>query len=432
MLKFSFWMLGEQPIAVLALNTLLGFIGIWALADAIKREGCPNIAAAAIGLLTFYPILITYQHTLLTDSGIFCCLAVMLNATLWRCGFVWQKTAVLVAAITFSYYFRPNLLYMGPVMAVLSALLLSSIDTAQPGWRALFRGMTRRAALHAALVMILPFILSWPWKYLAEQQEPGAMKKRLDSTLVVFIFNQLVVHPGEPLVGPELSPKFEALINDRLKGGHLPLDGIGGSVMDLALQRADYFSEHSSLAHEFSLQPVRYSKGVVRTTLLFCGFQGASWPENKPFMRYVMPAEKYSDATLMSAPQMEPEMRAHFTQKTGCSVISRVLPKLNPLYDILVILGSIAGIIGLLVGVCRADVPLIVFTAMPAAFIAMHALTLLSGERYAFPVYGMALANLVFCPVRIFSSPSRIKELIQQMFNRARTQGRAEEKIEGF
>ena len=414
-IKVFFGLFGEHPMSIIFLNSLFGFLGIWMLGSAVEREGYPKASAAAILLMSVYPILVTYQHTLLSDVGIFCCLSALINVTLWRPRRMWHKTAALVFIVTVSYYFRPNLLYMGPVMAVLSLLFMSQ-SAGGAGWRSLIGKISRPMLLHAMLAASLPFVLSMPWQYLASMQDPAALKNRMNDQFIVGLFNQMIVHPGDPLVGPELSPKFQELINNSLVDGHLALDGIGGSILDTAMKRRDYFSENTSFLRVISTHPLRYAKGALRTTLLFCGIQGHYWQENRPFMQWVMPKEANTDAIIGNCPPwLEATVRAHFSQKTGTSILGQRLMALEPIFDILVILGSAIAIVGLFVGLKRADLRLMTFTLMPAAFIGMHVLALLSYERYAFPTFTVALVNLIVCPILIFDGLNGNRKLLDKL-----------------
>ena len=98
------------------------------------------------------------------------------------------------------------------------------------------------------------------------------------------------------------------------------------------------------------------------------------------------------------------QVRAHYSQKTGKSLIGSALAGINPLYDRLVILGSFFSLIGMCVAIYRADARLFVFTGMWFAFVMMHALALLSYERYAFPAFSVALMNLIVVPAWIYRS----------------------------
>lgn len=401
---------GQHPLSMILLNSLLGFCGSWMLASAVKREGFPRLGAATLLILSLYPILITYQHTLLSDVGIFCCLAGLMNVSLMPVANLKKKTLFMTAAIGISYYFRPNLLFLGPIMALF--YFLQVCRGGQGGnWLAILKRCSRPALLHSAIVLIVPFILAQPWKYLARLQDPEAIQKRMDEQLFFGMFNQMVIHPNDPLLNPDFSARYQALINSSLVNGHLPLDGIGGGIINLAFEQMPNYSKNTSFLKQVIEHPMRYAKGAGRTFLLFCGFQGHNWPENRPFLGAVLPKDDFAEATiLMCPPTLDATMRAHFSQKTGKSVVSTFLRGLNLVYDYLVILGAFVTLSGLAVAIFRSDVQLFVYTGLPFAFIMMHALALLAGDRYAFPGFSVMLMNLVVCPVLIFAKKQQPAE----------------------
>ena len=404
LIKVFSTLFGDHPLTMIFLNTSLGFAGTWLLSAAVKREGYPKLAAGVFMLLSLYPIQITYQHTLLSDVGIYFCLAALINVTLSRPATLWRKTALLVAVITLSYYFRPNLLYLGPIMALLYLLQILRGSEAGNWWNLATR-ISRQALLHGALVALLPFILAQPWKLLARMKDPREIQNRMDEQLFFGLFNQLVIQPGDPLLDPQFSAEYQALIDRQLVNGHLPLDGVGGNIVDVVFPKQPYFAQHSSFLRQVCEHPLRYSKGVARTGLLFMGFQGHNWPENRPFMHCVLPLEAHAEATILMCPAtLDATVRAHYSQKTGNSFIGNILLALNSLYDVLVIIASIVTLAGLAWSLWRADVRLFAFTGMWFAFIMMYVLALMAGERYAFPGFCVALMNLFLVPAWILNS----------------------------
>ncbi len=402
MIKVCFRLFGTHAMTMVALNSALGYLGAWLLGNAVKRQGFPRAGGVIMLLLCLYPILLTYQHTLLSDAGIFCCVAAMFNAAAWQTPDRGRKSAVLIAVITISYYFRPNLIYLGPVLA--GVYLIEMCANAAPcAWRQIVRGLTKRAILHGALVLAAPFILAMPWKYLAAQQNPLAMQQRQADVFAVGLFNQLVIHPEDEIVGPSLAPAFQQVIDRALVNGHLPLDGLGGGSQNISAQRSSHFLSGWDFIRQVRLHPVRYAKGVGRTVLLFCGLPGHNCVENKLFLSLVTPTAANAPSMIfMLPPSIDAEWREKLAQRTGVSEINRVVALLDPVYDVLVFIGMLMTFAGFFVGLYRGDWRLLSVTAPALAFIGMYALVLLSADRYAFPVYAIALANLIYVPILIW------------------------------
>ncbi len=329
-IKVFFRLMGEHPMTMVGMHALAGFCGIWMLGAAIRREGFPRLAAAVILLLSAYPILITYQHTLLSDIGTFCCLSAMVNVMLWRPKVLWHKTAAVVLVMTSSYYFKPDLIYVAPAAGIMYLLQMADSGTSS-GWRFLIKGISKRALMHATIAVVIPFVLALPWSYLASKQDPAALERP-----------QMTVHPGDPLAGGD--------------------------------------------------------------------------SENELFLKCVTPAERnMPNSILPCPPALDALTRERFSQRTGSSLVSILVRRLNPVFSVLVFLGCIFTLAGLIVGAARADPRLLAVTCIPAAFIAMHALALPAFDRYAFPAYTLALANLLVVPMLLFgeyagAAPAHVEE----------------------
>ncbi len=407
LIRIGFWILGTHSAALIGINTLLGFGGIWLLGNSIKRQGFPRAAAGAMMLLSFYPILITYQHMLLSEAGIFFCFAALINVTSWQSRHLWWSTTVKILVITFAYYYRSNLIYLGLMVAVLHLLQMASNGTHER-WRILLRKIfSWRPIVHAAAVAVIPFILALPWKHLGYLKDPKLMEMRQADVLAVGLFNQLVIHPEDDFIGPDLAPAYTDLVNRSLVNGKLPLDGVGGAVQGIVSHRIGRFMSESGFFDQVRKHPVRYIKGVARTTLIFFGAPGHNLIENKTFLAHLTPDQKNAPAKIYKPPpSLDAQIEERFGQRTGWSVVNRVLLWIDPVYDVLIVLGMLATIAALALGIRRADLRLLTAAALPLGFIAMYALVLLSADRYAFPVYAAALANLFHCTA-LWLAPER-------------------------
>ena len=379
-LKTVFWLMGMHPGAVVALNCLMGFCGIWALGAALKRIGFPRAAGAGIVVLSFYPAIITYEHSLLSDIGIFFFCTCMINVTLWQPQSLWRKTLAMILTFTLAYYYRANLIYLAPVAAVIHGIDIYLRNRTIPGSRHL-----RSAMLHTALVAAIPFVLSYPWKLTVPS---GG---RTSEVLLLGFVCQAVIPPEDPVMAGD--PDYVQTINSSMVWGYLSIGGLGGQGQTVALKHMEALKQYSPLTL-IAKYPWRYGKGVIRTVLLFFGGHPI-FSETKAFLRSIIRQDDQSDTPMMGCPPyLMPLMQEHFTQKSGKSAIGNMILFLDPVFDWLIIIGSLVtagmGIVALL----KLNVELMSFSLISLAVVAMYALVLLSAERYAVPCYSIGVFNL--------------------------------------
>jgi len=388
LLKMAFSLLGKHALAVIGLNTLLGFLGVICLGHTIRRVGSPIAGALVIILLTFYPILITYQHCLLSDAGNFCCLAILISLFFWHPRSRYARTSALILGITFAYYFRPNLLYLSVVIGFLEGLRIVKA-------RSHFEKSRRKSAIvQATMILLIPFVLAMPWKRLSYES-----RARQEDILCLGVFAQVVIPPDDELIG-SAGDKYRECIRAGLIDGRLPMDGLRGSMQEIALER-NRANNGISLASVFCKYPIRYLKGGIRTSLLFLGWPASS-AENKAFRNFCMKTTRSDAVLLTEPPQLDPALREEFSQKSDTSIVARWLQKLDPAYDVLVGLGAIFTIIGSIVGFRRRDFRMLAFGLIPLGYLGMHVVILLSADRYGFPNYCIFLANLIAMPIWIW------------------------------
>lgn len=397
-LKLAFWLLGKQPLSVIALGGLLGFLGIWSLGAAVKEMGYPRAAAAGVVSATLYPTLVAYEHCLLSETGTFFFIALIVRAIVWMPERrSWQlKTSVLTALLAGGFYFRPTFLYLAPVVGGL--LLFSTLcDQARlkGSWHALERSLIARAGLQLGVVVAVPFLLAAPWNRAMSQTN------RAGEVLLFGLIKQAAIPPGDPALGGAATP-YERAIQGSTVNGRLDVGGVRSGVAlevwaampPAQLQAAGALFRRMVLQH-----PVRYLKGVVRTVLLFAGVPALE-SENALFKDAVLHAP---GSNIFPGPaRLEEAIGKQFSQTRRAPVIGRLLQFIDPLYEVLIFFGFALAASAALVGIVRTDLPLLAFSLVPGAFLAMHALLLLSLDRYAFPVYPVLLFGLAFLPLRMF------------------------------
>jgi hypothetical protein len=125
--------------------------------------------------------------------------------------------------------------------------------------------------------------------------------------------------------------------------------------------------------------PQRYIKGVVRTLLLYGGLPSID-SENRIYVDGII-TDAATGSKLHLPPERLTEVASLFTQKTGISLVSRILNRAIGPYTLFVFLGMCASAAGFVVGCWRRDKRLLALTAILLAYVAMHSLILLASDR---------------------------------------------------
>src|SRR5690349_21173795 len=125
-LRAAFFLGGQQPESALLVTTLLGLVGTLLLGATVRRIATGTSGAITLLILAVYPVLIGYEHSLLSETGTFFFLALLLFLFTW---FVtspsskgWSYAFAICLVLAAGYYWRPTIIYLSPVMAVLCVL----------------------------------------------------------------------------------------------------------------------------------------------------------------------------------------------------------------------------------------------------------------------------------------------------------------------
>ena len=366
-------------MAVIFLQTCLACGGIYVLGKRLKSFSQPVEAALAVVLLSSYPTLIAYEHLLLTEVGTFFFLSLILYICTSSVKRPLMGAFCLAIALAAGYYLRSSLLYMTPLVAVIYAL-----RTLRRRPNEGYRG--RKAVQALLLAGAGPFLLAYPW-----ERNPMVSVRAGQSVLLYGLVKSAVLPPDDPILG-NAAPAYRRAIEDSLSDGRLPMTGLqnGGEVPVLDAIYGDGPWAPSIFLRVVRTHPIRYLKGVGRNLLLFTelsGFQN----DNSDWRAAALSPKSSLTQGLTSFPILGEEFR----RDTSSSLTSRVLRQLSPFYDLLLLLGFWATVAALIMGIWRQNLIIVTFTALPLAFILLHALVLMSEARMAFPAYPLFLVNLV-------------------------------------
>ena len=151
--------------------------------------------------------------------------------------------------------------------------------------------------------------------------------------------------------------------------------------------------------------PRAYLAALARTALVFAGVPVRS-SENFLFVSNVssltVPGSK-----CVCPEADQPAFAPAFARPGQRTPLHYLVKLLVPVYVPLVMLGSALTIVGFVAGLSRRDPALLAYTAVPVAFAAAHVVLLLGTDRFAMPVFPLALANLAIgalLPARVMAA----------------------------
>lgn len=423
-LRVAFMLGGEQPESALLVTTVFGLAGILLMGSTARRIAGGTTGAATLVLLVFYPTLAGYEHMLLSETGTFFFLALLVwslvtlgqakrRQPLWFA--CW--TALILAL---GFYWRPTIVYLSPVVAVVYLLLLFVRDTNSRSYLELPKVLRRefRTVLPGILIVAAgPWLIAYPWFWLAARHAPS-----ISQTMLAFgIYKQAIIPIDDPVLG-SLKNQYENAVRQNSRDGRLSLDGIAtGDAEKLSHDMADVIQRAGPM-RVIRKYPLRYTEGVFRSMIFFLGVPGDRRvdDENGNFSHYVFtlwPPGATLDAVLgweRSLVQFTPP-----PYKPGLD--GQILTALSSPYKWLVLIAAMVSIGWLVFGVIRPSPFVIALAAIPLALIFLHALTLFAEGRYALPVYPLFLVNLILvissCFQNIFPKVTKVRTQKEEYSN---------------
>jgi hypothetical protein len=400
-LKMAFGIGGKNPLSVIVLNTLFGMTGICLIVSAIKKTWGLFPATATLLLLSFYPALIVYEHCLLSEVSTFFCFAIILKllSDSRPQYHYWLKAFFLILGVSIGYYFRPTLLYLSPLVALLYGL---SLWKPEPHPERMTRFRRPRSLVIVMMVVLIgvgPFVAAYPWKQISRDGN-----RRMAQQIIFGFVKQAAIPLNSPLLGAA-ADKYSESIKQSLNNGKLMTDGVRSDPLFYEVAFSIY-KEYGSRLGDFlepaiSQSPQRYLKRVMATFLYFAGFPGIE-SDTQAFTDMVLSDD--TESKLWPGPEsIRQDIERDFSRPGGMDFsLPFILRWLTPFFSVLIIAGWGATVFIFIVGLLQADRRLLAFSTIPLAFSLMHALSLMAINRLIMPVYPLVLVNLVLASTILF------------------------------
>jgi 4-amino-4-deoxy-L-arabinose transferase-like glycosyltransferase len=382
--RIGFELFGVGPRLLIFVNTAFGFGGIVILFFVFRRWFSPLAASLICVGLAVHPTLVTYQHTFLTEAGsfFFMTLTCLLFLRTVERNFSPRSLFRLGFSVAVAYYFRPTLFILSP---------LASIIVVSACW---FVREAKKAFIAILLLLIVPFLLTVPWRMFASQHNWQA------DQIAFGLINQAVFDPDSSLLGSSAAP-YRSALNASLVDGELPTTGISdhliyGMIPGVTVEMAD-----SSIGYFFRVvaeNPLRYTQGVMRGLMLLIGIAGTE-SDNVPFQKIISTAKGHT--VISGPPLLLAWAKDHFNGDYGARILAPYLSSSIEFYSALYPLGVMSTLlVVILIAVSgNVDLKLLGVFIICFGYLVYHALVLFSLDRMAVPVIplfcAMVFVNLL-------------------------------------
>ena len=400
-LKVSFCVFGRQPLAAIFVTSVAGLVGVLVTGNLASRLGGKTGGALVLVLLSLNPMLVSYEHFVLSETGTAAFFAAIVSLSLWYPADsrgLWLKAVGLAALLASGYYWRQNILYLALPVAVLHSIggwtrRGCSIATINLPSRTRYLKYTPLMA-QAFLVAVGSYAATIPVRrYVGGQQ--------LQEVMLRFgIVKQALPAPEDPWIGEDAEFYRSAIKESQIRGTFY-----SGMRADLANELLNKLVSRPQTQRASMLflrlvkeHPSRYLGGVTRTVMSFAGVRGLQ-DENRIWRDQMLSPTFLGSKIGDGPPKLDATIKAQFLQRSQPSALLWLFRRLKVLYENLLPTAFLMLMAGLLASLAIRSLALFTFCILPIAYLVPYVLTLVSVDRYAFPVYSVVLSSLVVVPI---------------------------------
>ena len=397
-LKASFLLLGRQPLSAMLVSTVMGLGTTLLLGRAARSLAGAWCGAAVVIVISLFPTAIAYQHLILTETGTSLFIVLLIAIALQKPTTeraAWTQALLFGGVLAAGYYWRQLLLNLAPVAAAL--WLMRNWTFVRQGGFFRPRGFGRMA-IAALLILVAPLVISHLWDPFADRAGLAEVTMRQG------IIRQALLAPSDPVIGENKAAYIDAVRESVTEGNFF--SGVRNDLFDPLLDRL--FRDRpmgtgdtkrvfiSGIRH----YPSRYLSGVARTTLLFIGAK-ATINENRIFRAQILSPAWLGAKIGDGPPKVQDRIKQQFQQITTSSAVLRLLWKLCPFYDFVLLIANVVAIMMVPYALVTRNYEGLALAAFPVAYLGLYAIILASIDRFAMPAYPATLAILIIVPVLI-------------------------------
>ena len=402
-LKISFGVFGRQPLAAIFVTSIAGLAGVLITGNLASRLSGKTGGALVLILLSLNPMLVSYEHFVLSETGTAAFFAAIVSLLLWYPAdsrHLWLKAVGLSALLAGGYYWRQNILYLALPVAVLHGL---------GGWTRWGRSIadpdlplrTRYLKYiplmaQAFLVVVGSYAATLPARrYVGGQQLQDIM-------LHFGMIKQALPAPEDPWIGEDAEFYRFAITESRTRGNFYSgmRADLANELVNKLVSRPQTQSASRLFLRLIKQYPGRYLGGVTRTFMSFAGARGLQ-DENRLWRDQMLSPTFLGSKIGDGPPKLDASIKEQFLQRSQPSAVLWLFRRLKVLYENLLPLAFFMLMAGLLTSLVIRRLALFTFCILPIVYLAPYTLTLVSIDRYAFPVYPVVFSALVVVPVSL-------------------------------
>lgn len=371
--------LGKGAQTFVFLNTLFLFFGCYLVADILKAHQVRR-RYVFLALSAFIsPVIITYQHTFLSESGLSLVLIVIVWVALREFSTANWRYLTLGLVMVVAYYYKPHFKYFALLIFLLVYIaqdLQFSIRKPQHGW------------LHSlkspAMGMVLFAMLIYPWDRVLQHSA------RLE-VLNYFPLAMGVVPPEERHLGGYLRTYSKAIESS----SGIPRGGIPGELVYPLLGAPDKHLLKAAIIEN----PFGYLKAVFRTFSNYI-WSPKSGSENRVFFNGVAGVEVDLTRTkIYYVPESMSELRDAVTKRFDSAykpgVLANLLVMASPTLNLVVAIFICLLPVVFIRGVITKNVLAFVSSGAALGYLGMHSMALMCIDRYAAPTIPLVFFAVV-------------------------------------
>ena len=371
--------LGLSAAAFVGMNTLLGIVAASCLAVIVRRRAGRWAAVCCLAVLFAYPLMVGYEHVLLTEVTSTCLIAAVLCLSSTRTAAILPQALLVGTVIGLGWMIRQTAVALVPVAAILVALVhlrdrrrVMTCLLALAGVTGAYAGVTQKWAARAA------------------RYETGGM----GHLFFIGVVNYGLIDSSLP----EFAPAKAAY--DELRRAEPDTSDIGYTDLKIMGIRAEalrsFKAKEGSIALRSVLhEPIGYLGAVAKNLRLMYGLsQSKSENANWPIAGMTREVDEYGNIRV--GPPLREKADSLFKTPFKRGAVARGYARLIGLYRVFVAGAAAITLLGGLWMLWRRAWVGALLNLTPHYLIALHAALLTGIDRYAYPMYPAMLAMAIW------------------------------------
>jgi hypothetical protein len=370
MLYISTNVFGVGPASVIILNTSLYLIAGLAL---IQR--CMDVKSSVVFSLLFFlaPLSLVYEHILLSEMSLVLAFTLVI-IFLSKFNSTYISALLVGGSVVFSYYVKPSFLYLAVVLLIL--LLVAHFIAFFAKRFFVYRIFGLLADRKLLICISLAVLAMLPWQFLISKSG------RLNDVKAFFFIKHLTVdvdyfsNPKARELYSALKQKYEF---------NLPQRGASDFLVYPIAENMSKLEKEKIMAHAWG-NNFKYTARRAFLTLWVLTFDNDS--ENEGFANAVLVDRANGLNKIYQGPEgLCDIIKSVYSGPAFPSMVGRMLSSMMPVYRYINIFVVLSIPLVIVTGFYFGNRFLFWYGILAGLYLLMHAVGLLSINRYAFPIY---------------------------------------------